>query len=167
MTTDFGVLLRALATAQVDFIVIGGIAAALHGAARATYDVDVLYARTKENLERLVRSLAPLAPYPRGAPPGLPFRWDVKTLERGLNFTLTTAAGQIDLLGEVTYGGTFEALLPDTDIATAFGVECRCLSLERLIAVKRAAGRPKDFEAIAELEAILEERNRLWPPEQS
>jgi predicted nucleotidyltransferase len=107
-----------------------------------------------------VASLAPLQPYLRGAPPGLPFSWSVDTLIKGLNFTLTTTGGDLDLLGEITYGGTYELLVPDTEIVSVLGIECRCLSLERLIQVKRAAGRPKDFEAIAELEAIREERNR-------
>jgi predicted nucleotidyltransferase len=160
VSVDFRALLRALATGGVDFVVVGGVAAAIHGAARATYDVDVLYARTPANMARLVTALAPLRPYLRGAPPGLPFSWDAGTLERGLNFTLTTTAGDLDLLGEVTYGGTYDVLLPDTEIVTAFGIECRCLSLERLIQVKRAVGRVKDLDAIAELEAIAEERSR-------
>lgn len=67
----------------------------------------------------------------------------------------------IDLLGELTYGSTYEKLLPDTVIVAAFGIECRCLTLERLIEVKRAVGRIKDLEAIAELEVIAEERRRL------
>jgi hypothetical protein len=61
---------------------------------------DVVYARDLENLERLARTLEPLGPYLRGAPKGLPFRLDVPTLQRGLNFTLTTPAGDLDLLGE-------------------------------------------------------------------
>jgi predicted nucleotidyltransferase len=160
VSTDFTKLLRVLAAGGVDFIIVGGLAATIHGAARATYDVDVLYSRTPDNLARVVASLAPLQPYLRGAPPGLPFFWSVETLVKGLNFTLTTSGGDLDLLGEITYGGTYEALLPDTEIVSVLGIECRCLSLERLIQVKRAAGRVKDLEAIAELEAILEERNR-------
>jgi len=62
VTTDFATLFRALAS--TDFILIGGLAA-VHGAACATYDVDVLYARTPENIERLVEALAPLQPYLR------------------------------------------------------------------------------------------------------
>jgi predicted nucleotidyltransferase len=161
VSADFPALLRVLANGRVDFIIVGGVAATIHGAARATYDVDVVYARTGANLQRLVAALVPLEPYLRGAPPGLPFSWSVDTLTKGLNFTLTTTAGDLDLLGEVTYGGTYEVLLPDTQIVAAFGIECRCLSLERLIQVKRAAGRAKDLEAIAELEAIRDERDRL------
>lgn len=156
--TDFKTLLRTLADGDVAFILIGGVAAAVHGSARNTQDVDVVYERSHDNLERLVLALSPYRPYLRGAPPGLPFRWDAMTLERGLNFTLTTAVGEIDLLGEIPGGGTYRDLAAHTVDVHVFGIHCRCLTLERLIHVKRAAGRPKDLEAIAELEAILEER---------
>jgi len=149
-----------MSTSGVECILIGGAAGIAHGAARLTLDVDFVYRRTPANLTCVVACLAPYKPYLRGAPPGLPFRWDVETLQRGLNFTLDTTIGPIDLLGEVTGGGNYEALLGDTEILQAFGVECRGLSLLKLIQVKRAAGRPKDFEAIAELEAIAEERQR-------
>ena len=75
----------------------------------------------------------------------------------GLNFTLTTKLGAIDLLGEIAGGGSYENLLPFTIDLELFGVECKCLELEKLIETKRAAGRPRDFEAIAELEALREE----------
>jgi hypothetical protein len=159
--TDFEGLLRALRDAAVEFIVVGGAAANVHGSARLTLDLDVVYSRTRENVERLVRALEPLRPYLRGAPPGLPFRWDVETVRKGLNFTLSTTLGHLDVLGEVTGGGDYPALLPDTVTAELFGAACRCLNLDKLIQVKRAAGRPKDLEAIAELEAIREERQKL------
>lgn len=136
------------------------MAGAAHGLARATYDLDVVYARAPENLERLVAALAPYEPYLRGAPPGLPFRLDVETLRRGLNFTLTTRLGDLDLLGEITGGGGYSQLLGDCLEASLFGVGCRYLGLETLIRVKRAAGRPKDLEVVAELEALKEERDR-------
>jgi predicted nucleotidyltransferase len=155
--TDYPRLLQALASHGVEFIVVGGAAATAHGAARLTLDLDVVYRRTADNLERVVACMAGLDPYLRGAPPGLPFRWDVETLRRGLNFTLDTSAGAIDFLGEIV-GGAYETLLPDADTISLFGIECLCLNLERLIQVKRAAGRPKDLEAIAELEALRDER---------
>jgi hypothetical protein len=96
-------------------------------------------------------------PYPRGAPPGLPFLWDRPTLERGLNFTLVTALGDVNLLGEIPGGGNYRDLLPDSVELLLFQVRCRCLSLRQLIRAKRAAGRPKDLETLAELEAIADE----------
>ncbi len=155
--TDFEALLRVLSLGVVDYILVGGVAAAAHGSARLTQDVDVVYARNSENLARLAKALAPYAPYLRGAPPGLPFRWSVETLSNGLNFTLVTTLGDLDLFGEIAGGGRYEDLLEDTVMLKMFGIECRCVNLNRLILLKRAAGRPRDLEAIAELEAILEE----------
>ena len=161
--TDFERLLQALAAGGVEYILIGGLAANAHGAIRTTRDVDIVYARSRANLERLEQTLAPLRPYLRGAPPGLPFRLDVATLQAGLNFTLTTDLGELDLLGDIPGGGRYADLLSDSETLDLFGVNCQCLRLDALIRVKRAAGRPKDFEAVAELEALAEERRRLPP----
>lgn len=158
--TDFAGLLRALTEAGVEFIVVGGAAATAHGSSLLTLDLDVVYRRSPENIERVATALGAYNAYLRGAPRGLPFRWDAATITRGLNFTLTTDLGAIDLLGEITGGGGYDALLPHTVVLKLFELECRCLGLEKLIEVKRAAGRPKDFEAIAQLEALLEERER-------
>ncbi len=157
MDPDFGKLLPALVHAGVEFVVVGGVAAVIHGAARVTYDIDLVYARSSENCERLVEALRPFHPYLRDAPAGLPFRWDARTLSHGLNFTLTSTAGDIDLLGEIIGGRSYEELLPQTAEFEAYGVRFRCVTLSRLIQLKRAAGRPKDFEAIAELEALRDE----------
>lgn len=155
--TSYTNLLQTFFQANVEFIIVGGAAATAHGSARLTQDLDLVYRRTPENIARLVVAIAPYQPYLRRAPPGLPFRFDDATIQRGLNFTLTTTLGDVDLLGEITGGGSYEDLLPDSIKLVIFGTECWCLGLERLIHVKRAAGRPKDFEAIADLEAILEE----------
>ena len=153
-------LLSALADAGVEFILVGGIAARAHGASRLTQDVDISYRRSRANLERIVAALAPMKPYLRGAPPGLPFEWSAETLRRGLNFTLTTTVGDIDLLGEIVGGGRYEDLVPHSIVVIVFGHETRILDLPWLIQVKRAAGRPKDLEVIAELEALQEERGK-------
>jgi predicted nucleotidyltransferase len=152
---------RLLHAHGVRAIVIGGWAAIIHGTARSTNDVDLVYARDADNIHRLVEALRPWRPYLRGAPPGLPFRWDDATIRAGLNFTLTTEHGDVDLLAEVSGGGTYEELLPFTEEKTVFGITCRVVTLERLIQLKRAAGRPKDLEVIAELQALLEERRRM------
>ena len=156
--TDFPAIIRAVA--GVDCLMVGGFAATIHGSARLTQDVDFVYSRSPRNIERLVSALRPYDPYLRGAPPGLPFEWSAATVERGLNFTLTTAIGDVDLLGEIAGGGDYAALLPHSEEVALFGCRCRCLGLRELIRVKRAAGRPKDLESVAELEALLAERSR-------
>ncbi len=153
---EFREILSRLADHEVEFIVIGGVAATVHGSARVTYDLDIVYRRTRDNIARLADALAPLNPYLRGAIPNLPFRLDAETIRRGLNFTLTTPLGDLDLLGEVN--GAYDELRGHTLEIELFGVDCLCVNLEKLIEMKRAAGRPKDFEAIAELEALREER---------
>jgi len=156
--TDFAGILRVLLQNKVEFILVGGVAAVAHGSARATFDVDVVYARSRDNMARLAEAISPLEPYLRGAPPGLPFQWDVETIAHGLNFTLTTRLGDLDLLGEIVGGGGYRELRRHAVALPLFGMQCLCLDLDTLIQVKRAAGRPRDFEAIAELEALREEQ---------
>ena len=102
----------------------------------------------------MAQALAGHKPYLRGAPPGLPFRWDAETLQHGFNFTLATEVGAGDLLGEIPGGGVYAELLPECVEVEVFGAKCRCLSLRQLIRAKRAAGLPKDLEALAELETL-------------
>jgi len=156
--TDFVALLSSLASAGVEFIIVGGVAAAAHGSPRTTQDVDVVYERSAANLNRLELALRPFSPYLRGAPPGLPFKLNAATLAAGLNFTLTTSLGWIDLLGEIAGAGNYRNLYPHSKPIQAFGVSCRVIDLDTLIAAKRAAGRPKDFEAISELELIRQRK---------
>src|SRR5262245_28957525 len=120
---DLERLLPALSDAGVEFIVVGGVAAIVHGSARLTVDLDVIYRRDPANIARLAVALQPFSPYLRGAPPGLPFRWDAETIQRGLNFTLVTSAGPLDVLGEIAGGGTYEALIPHSRKLSVFGVE--------------------------------------------
>lgn len=156
--TDFSLILRTLTTGGVDFIVVGAIAAIAHGVISTTEDVDVVYARTPENLQRIVKTLAPHQVYLRGAPLGLPFQLDERALRNGLNFTFETAMGNVDLLGEVSGGGNFEQLLRHAEMKSAFGIQFLSVSLDQLIVLKRAAGRPKDFEMLAKLEAARQEK---------
>jgi len=155
--TDFATLIRLLSESKAEFIIVGGAAATAHGSARLTLDLDIVYNRSAGNIEAIVNALRPTEPYLRGAPPGLPFEWSVETIQKGLNFTLTTRLGALDLLGEIVGGGGYEQLLTDSISIEVGGIQCLCLGLERLIQVKRAAGRPKDLETIAELERIEEE----------
>jgi hypothetical protein len=160
MSVDLAQVIPPLVRAKIDFILIGGMAAVLHGSARVTFDVDIVYDRSEANLKRLVEALRPVAPYLRGAPAGLPFRFDLAALRNGLNFTLATTLGDVDLFGEVAGGEGYGDLLPHSFDVEAFGVRFKCIDLPNLIRIKRATGRAKDIEAIAELQALLEEQKR-------
>lgn len=156
---NFEQFLPRLCQHQVKFVLIGGGAAIAQGLARATYDVDIVYERATENLDRIVKAMIDLNPYYRGAPPGLPFHWDRQMLSSGLNFTLTTDWGDIDLLGEVPGNGKYGTLIEHVQKIELYGESVAVVTLEKLIELKRAAGRPKDFETLAELEALREERD--------
>lgn len=164
---DYVLLLNALASSGVSFVIIGGVAATVHGSARLTSDLDIVYERSRENLTRLVAALSPLEPYLRGAPAGLPFKFDDETLRQGLNFTLTTTAGPLDLLGELSGVGDYRAVYEVSEDVTLFGSEHRCINLDALIVSKRAAGRTKDFEAVAELEMIRDEARDISEGDES
>jgi hypothetical protein len=139
---------------DVAFVIIGGVAMVLRGSSRTTIDLDLCYERSRDNLERLARAIASLNPRLRGAPPELPFLWDAQTLRSGLNFTLTTSAGDLDLLGEVPGIGAFEAVRQLAGPMTIYGDTSLVLDLDGLEKAKRAAGRAKDLLDLAEIEEI-------------
>lgn len=157
---NFRTLIETLCRSEVKFVLVGGVAATLHGSARLTQDVDIVYSRDADNLGRLARALAPLEPRLRGAPAGLPLRLDEPTLVAGLNFTLTTSAGDIDLFGEIAGAGSYGELLGHTVEIELFGMRCLCLDLPTLIRAKIASGRAKDLDAVAELRVLLDEMQR-------
>ena len=152
--------IRILCDAGVEFVVIGGAAMGLQGSAHLTRDIDFCYARTPRNMERLAKALEPFYPVLRGAPPDLPFHFDVKTIASGLNFTLTTDLGDLDFLGEVSGLGSFQDVLAVSDVKSVGGVECRVLSLEGLIKSKIAAGRPRDLYVLPELRGLNEVKKK-------
>lgn len=151
---DFEQSLTALANARVRFVIMDGLAVTIHGSSYVTFDLDFCHARDAENLSRLAQALAPYHPRLRGAPEGLPFRLDVATLRGGLNSTPTTDVGDIDLMGEVAGVGDYAAAASER--VELFGATFDVLTLEALIASKRAAGRPKDLMVLPKLEALLE-----------
>ena len=155
---DVEKLLKALHNEGVAFVIIGGAAAVLQGSAYVTADFDLCYSRTKENLEKLARALAPFHPLLRGVPPDLPFCLDVNALRSGLNFTLTSDLGDLDILGELTGLGGYQEALAFSEDMEIFGIPCKVLTLEGLIRTKRAVGRAKDLRLLPELEALLEIR---------
>lgn len=147
-------ILAALVAAGVRFVVIGGVAATVHGSARFTNDIDFCYDTAPDNLGRLVRLLNAWHAYLRGVERGLPFVLDERALRTTPLMTLTTDVGDIDLLDVVPGVGAYEAAVARSEVVTIGAVEFRSLTLDALIDAKRAAGRPKDREHLIELEAL-------------
>jgi hypothetical protein len=153
---NFDEPLKVLCSAEVRFVIIGGVAMSLQGSAFVTNDLDVLYARDVENIRKLVAALKPYEPQLRVPGGEVPFRFDERTIKNGLNFTLVTRLGWIDLLAEVAGIGDFEAAKKMSKEIRLGDQVVHVLSLSGLIKAKKTAGRHKDLMSLPELEALEE-----------
>ena len=150
-------VIRLLGRRRVRYVLIGGLAAVTHGAPLITQDIDACYARDEPNLRRLAAALVEVHAELRGADPGLPLRLDAETLRAGDAFAVTTDVGWLDLLGTPAGTAGYEDLTRTADAFDLFGSRVLVASVEDLIRMKRAAGRPKDLLALEELGALREE----------
>lgn len=162
-------ILQELRDHDVSFVIIGGIAGQLWGSPSLTGDLDICYARTPGDLERLAASLRALKARLRGprVPAHLPFRLDAQTLERGDHFTLRTEAGDLDCLGTPAGTRGYEDVAAQAVEVEFFGMPVQVVSLEQLMRMKRAAGRAKDraeLEILGALRDELERRGKLDSP---
>jgi hypothetical protein len=153
---NFIAAVQALVDEGVDFVIIGGWSAILHGSSSVTNDLDICYARSPDNLKRVVAALTSFHPRLRDLPQNLPFVWDPATLRNAAILTLSTDLGAIDLLADVSGLGGFEEVKANSLLLQAFDREVWTLNLPALIRAKRAAGRPKDLQVLPELEGLLE-----------
>jgi hypothetical protein len=138
----------------VDFVVIGGIAAILHGSAQATFDLDICYATDEGNLEALGDVLIGLGARLKGVEQRVPFVPDGQTLRQVELLTMVTGAGELDVLTRPAGGPGYEALRRNADRFDLDGLSVLVASIDDLIAMKTASGRRKDEAAVEELEAI-------------
>jgi len=153
-------MLEGLIDADVEFVVIGGVAARAHGSPRITEDLDICYSTTTSNLDRLVELLLSWNAYPRGVELGLPFIMDHRTLTTNPILTLTTDEGALDLLDIVSGVGDFKAVRRESISVDGGHVQFLALDLPGLVKAKKAAGRPKDLDQLPELEALIELRRK-------
>jgi predicted nucleotidyltransferase len=160
MATNFRKLLESLLSNNVEFVIVGGVAMVLQGSPRTTLDLDICYSRTPDNLIRLSQALAPYEANLRGAPRDLPFHLDAATLQSGLNFTLQTSIGDIDLLGEIMGIGRYPEVVANTTAMDLYGQRVLVMSLDGLERTKRAAGRIKDLADLAEILEIRKRRSQ-------
>jgi predicted nucleotidyltransferase len=144
----------------VEFIIIGGQAEVLMGGGRTTFDVDVCYRRTADNLGRLAAALQELNPSLRGAPRDLPFRIDAQSLALGSNFTFETRFGGFDLLADVEPIGGYDQLIKSAEEYEYGPWRVKVIALEDLIRIKQHINRPKDRDSLYQLLAVQRVRER-------
>jgi predicted nucleotidyltransferase len=156
----FETILAALKARNIRFVLVGGVAATIHGSARFTNDIDVCYDTAPDNVDRLVSLLTEWQAYLRGIEPGLPFILDRRTFRTTPLLTLTSTMGAIDLLDKIPGVGDYRAAVARSEWVRVGATEFRALTLEALIASKKAARRKKDLEHLIELETILALRKR-------
>jgi len=143
--------LQVLSDHGVRYVVIGGVAATTHGSPSVTQDLDVCYERLPENLERLATALGSIHARLRGTDDDPPFSLDAKTLEAGDHFTFITDLGDLDCLGIPAGTLGYDDLMKGAVDVDLDGLVVSVASLDDLIRMKRAAGRPRD---LAELEIL-------------
>jgi len=156
--------LRVLTENRVRFVVIGGAAGNLHGSTSVTNDLDICYARDPLNHARLVKALRSVNARLRGVEDDVPFILDEKTIEMGDHFTFVTDVGDLDILGTPKGVEKYEEMERVSREMDLGGFSVRVASMDDLIAMKRAAGRPKDLielEILGALREELEERGEL------
>jgi predicted nucleotidyltransferase len=149
-----GPILRRLDAAGVEFVVIGGIAAIAHGSPQITRDLDIVFATNQANLDRLGRALQDLGATLRGVTEDVPFVPDARALKRVRLLTLDTVEGPLDIMVQPDGSKGYEQLLAGSIEAIVGGTAVRVAGIDDLIAMKKAAGRPKDRIYVEELEAI-------------
>jgi hypothetical protein len=147
-------LLSSLADVGVDFVVIGGIAVVAHGHIRTTRDLDITYATAPENLKALGDFLVAADARLRGVAEVVPFVPDERTLERVEMLTLETRDGSLDLLAAPPGAPPYDVMRKRAEPIDLEGRTVLVASIEDLLAMKKAAGRPRDLEDIEALEAI-------------
>lgn len=156
----FEAIIAALVARGIRFVVVGGVAATVHGSARLTNDIDLCYDTAGDNVSRLIAVLTEWRAYLRGVEPGLPFILDERTFRTTPFMTLSTTMGAIDLIDRVPGVGEYNKALASSDAVQIGATTFRALTLEALIASKRAVRRKRDVEQLIELEAIRALRRR-------
>jgi predicted nucleotidyltransferase len=145
-------LLGRLARAEVDFVVVGGVAVAFQGYGRSTKDLDITYATDEQNLQRLGRVLIAANARLRGIEEDVPFVPDARTLGRTRLLTLDTEDGGLDLLADPPGAPPYKTMRARADRVELDGIVIAVAALDDLLAMKRAAGRPQDLADIEALE---------------
>ncbi len=153
-------LIERLCDADVDFVIVGGFAAMLHGSSLVTRDIDVCAVLSAENVDKLRAKLGDLRPVHRMTPQKLPFSDNPSPGASLQNLYLETDLGPLDILGSIKGVGDYDRVRAASIEVDLFGRCCRVMSLDDLISAKESLGRDKDLLAVTVLRAIRDKSGR-------
>lgn len=152
---NLNLLLKRLLENKVDFVLIGGYAAVVHGASQVTHNLDICAVMTDTELIKLKEALKDLSPKHRMNPNFQPTLDEYPKAGESIdNFYLKTRAGVLDILKEVSPIGSYTEIKSRAVKIRIFEKECYVISLDDLIAVKQTMSRPKDRAVLEELVAV-------------
>jgi hypothetical protein len=154
MKRDFFNLLQRLARAGVDFVIIGGFAGVVHGCTYVTQDIDICCDFSPANLLALQKALKGLHPVHRMTPNRIKFHLTEKTCNQFKNLYLDTDIGQLDCLESVDGIGDYQQVKKAGELIEVQNIPMCVLDIDSLIKAKKAMNRPRDKEAVLQLEAI-------------
>ncbi|MFP4069259.1 MAG: nucleotidyltransferase [Opitutales bacterium] len=152
-------LLEILAKAEIEFVLVGGVAAYAYGSPMVTQDLDICGDLSTGNVVRLAKALGPYGPKHRMSPTRPAFTVEQAETERFNNIYLATDIGQVDFLGQIKGVGDYDAAFRASEPVSMGDFETRILSLAKLIDAKEAMGRPRDLETASILKEIRDETN--------
>jgi hypothetical protein len=158
MKPNLNELLKVFLGLDIEFVIIGGFAAALHGSSMVTRDLDLCFLLTPQNIDKLRSSLREINPKLRINPKKLSFLTFPDTNQGFKNLYLETDLGIVDIVSSVTGVGDFPVVAADADVIDLFGFKVKVMSIQHLIASKKALGRPKDILVVQEIEEIMKKR---------
>ncbi len=151
---NLGKLLDLLLTAHIDFVLVGGFASVIHGSSMVTHDLDICILLDPEHIETLRQCLKPYHPTHRMTPQRLSFLEFPKDISNIKNLYLETDLGILDIINHIDGVGSFERVRQDAIEIEIYGKNCKVISIDDLIACKKAIRRPKDLAVARELEAL-------------
>lgn len=153
-------LLKFLVKSPIDFVIIGGFAAVLHGCNQTTRDIDICLVLTPEQIQSLREILKPLHPKLRTIPEKPSFLTHPQDLSDVKNLYLETDLGILDIVSNVEAVGNFYDVLKNAKEIELYENPCHVMSIDDLIKSKKALGRHRDLVIVEELEVIRKENKK-------
>lgn len=155
---DLNKLLKTLLENKIDFVLIGGFAAVVHGSTLVTQDIDICMSISDDSIEKLRVALKEINPWHRmNRKNKLSFLEHPKSTDSLNNIYLQTDLGILDILSETRPAGDFREIKMKSIEIPLYGYKCRVISIDDLIKVKESMNRPKDIQAVLELKKVREQ----------